>query len=194
MSEVRDFEGAVLSILDLPTGPNHIRTYDLELIAPQDLGTAVVQIPAGQRIAVEASVTSLADGVMFSAQVNARGEAECSRCLEPVQVPLNLNLHEMFFTPEAIARIRKESGEEAVADLRVLDSDELPLEEMLRDSLVTAMPYAPVCSEDCQGLCDRCGQPWSQLPADHQHEEIDPRLAKLAALLDPQPGQSEGEE
>lgn len=183
--KLTNFDGACLSIRDLPTEPNHYRDYHLSLRAPDDLGTAVVQIPEGEVVEVDATVNSLADGVVFTAHVRADAKAECARCLEPVDLPLDLELYEMFFTPQALARIEKESGAEAVEDLERLDSDELPLDEMLRDALVTAMPYVPVCDEECRGLCDRCGQPWAQLPADHKHEDIDPRLAKLAALLEP---------
>jgi uncharacterized protein len=49
----------------------------------------------------------------------------------------------------------------------------------VRDALVLAMPSAPVCTPDCQGLCAECGQKWADLPADHRHEKMDPRWAAL---------------
>lgn len=189
--KVLDFTGATLSIRDLPAEPHHYRDYHLALRAPSDLGTAVVKVPAGDFVTADMNVASLADGVVFTAHLHAEAKAECSRCLEPISVPLQLEVHEMFFTAQALQRIEKESGAEAVADLCELDGDEIALEEMFRDALVTAMPYVPLCEEDCPGLCDRCGQPWAQLPDDHQHVEIDPRFAKLAALLPPQSQEDE---
>ena len=42
----------------------------------------------------------------------------------------------------------------------------------------------PLCKPDCQGLCPGCGEKWEDLPEDHEHVVIDPRLAGLAGLFD----------
>ena len=54
------------------------------------------------------------------------------------------------------------------------------LEPLLRDTVVLNLPPAPVCSDDCRGLCVGCGQRLDDLPADHTHEVVDPRWAGLA--------------
>ncbi len=57
----------------------------------------------------------------------------------------------------------------------------LNLEPLSRDIVVLALPLAPVCREDCAGLCAECGQRLDDLPADHAHEVVDARWAGLAA-------------
>ena len=41
----------------------------------------------------------------------------------------------------------------------------------------------PLCRPDCPGLCSECGQKLEGGPHGHAGEDIDPRLAGLAALL-----------
>jgi uncharacterized protein len=43
-----------------------------------------------------------------------------------------------------------------------------------------------VCRPDCPGLCPRCGVPLATAEAGHHHDEIDPRWAKLTAMLRPE--------
>ena len=173
------FAGAKLSIATLPTRSGSVRDYQLELAAPDDLGTQVMTVPAGQVIPVDVTVTSMEDGVLLQIQADASARAECVRCLRPVSQGVHVDVHEMLFTPEAVARIRKEDGDEAVEDLVVLEGDEIELEPWLRDAIVTSFPYAPLCKPDCEGLCDVCGKRWEDLPDDHEHEVLDPRFSAL---------------
>jgi uncharacterized protein len=65
-----------------------------------------------------------------------------------------------------------------------LEGDLLDLEPLLRDAVVLALPFQPLCREDCPGLCIECGARLADDP-DHQHEEaIDPRWATLQGLTE----------
>jgi uncharacterized protein len=57
----------------------------------------------------------------------------------------------------------------------------IDLEPVLVDAIVPALPFQPVCREDCPGLCQECGQPLADDP-DHTHESLDPRWSALAQL------------
>jgi uncharacterized protein len=51
--------------------------------------------------------------------------------------------------------------------------------------VVLALPFQPLCREDCPGLCAECGARLADDP-DHAHDDaVDPRWAGLAALQDP---------
>ena len=54
---------------------------------------------------------------------------------------------------------------------------------VLRDAVVLDLPLAPLCSEDCLGLCPDCGVRLAEDPS-HAHDTSDPRWAALTALLD----------
>jgi uncharacterized protein len=54
----------------------------------------------------------------------------------------------------------------------------------VRDAIVLALPFQPVCREDCPGLCPICGLRLEEAPG-HQHNEArDPRWSALAELAD----------
>jgi uncharacterized protein len=71
----------------------------------------------------------------------------------------------------------------------MLEDDLLDLEPLLRDAVVLALPFQPLCEDDCPGLCPECGARLAEDP-DHTHEAaIDPRWGKLQHLqqdADPQ--------
>ena len=70
-----------------------------------------------------------------------------------------------------------------------LEDDLLDLESLLRDAVVLALPFQPLCEDDCPGLCPECGARLKDDP-DHAHEEpIDPRWAGLTALQQDQQDQ-----
>lgn len=180
----RQFNGAILDIRTLPAEPNQERSFHLDLVAPQDLGTVVMEVVPGSVVSVDITLRSLVEGVLFEGRADSQVRSECVRCLEPIEGVETTEVSQMFFTPEAIAHMREEHGEEGVEDLEVLEGDEIALEPIFRDAIVTSFPFQPLCRADCKGLCDVCGKKWEDLPSDHMHEVIDPRFAKLAALLE----------
>ena len=65
-----------------------------------------------------------------------------------------------------------------------MQGDYIDLEIPLRDAIVLALPINPLCSEQCLGLCQQCGEKWENLPEDHAHAQSDPRWAALGTLID----------
>ena len=67
-------------------------------------------------------------------------------------------------------------------EVSMLEGDLVDLEPLLRDAVVLALPFQPLCEDDCPGLCTECGARLADDP-DHAHDEpIDPRWAGLTAL------------
>ncbi|MCG2963681.1 DUF177 domain-containing protein, partial [Escherichia coli] len=50
--------------------------------------------------------------------------------------------------------------------------DLIDLDPVLRNAVVTALPFQPVCREDCLGLCSECGKNLNEDP-EHHHEVLD---------------------
>jgi uncharacterized protein len=56
----------------------------------------------------------------------------------------------------------------------------------LLGAVVLALPFQPVCQDDCPGLCTECGARLADDP-DHRHEAaVDPRWAALQQLNEDQ--------
>jgi len=61
--------------------------------------------------------------------------------------------------------------------------DLIDTEQMVRDVVLLGLPLAPLCQEDCRGLCPECGERWAELAPDHSHETLDARWAALQGRL-----------
>ncbi len=77
-------------------------------------------------------------------------------------------------------------------EVSTLQDDLVDLEPLLRDAVVLALPFQPLCTDDCPGLCPDCGARLADDP-DHAHEAaVDPRWAALTEIpLVEQPVQTE---
>ena len=74
-------------------------------------------------------------------------------------------------------------GESDDPEAFVLDGDKLDLDETLSTLFVLDMETKFLCTEDCKGLCSKCGANLNHGPCGCR-KEIDPRLAVLEQLLD----------
>ena len=97
-------------------------------------------------------------------------EVACSRCVGPVRLeveePLQVTFMPAARVPDAAGAESEseEAEEEAELDPDADDIDlypyhglEIDLEPLLRERIILAVPFAPLCSESCQGLCVVCG-------------------------------------
>ena len=119
--------------------------------------------------------------ILARAHINTAIEGYCSRCLNPVVAPIEVDIEE-----EALPSIDIASGlpVDTAAEpdaLRLDDHHELDLGEPIREAISLAEPISLLCRPDCRGLCLVCGVDLNTV-TDHTHEEdsIDPRFAALA--------------
>jgi uncharacterized protein len=121
-------------------------------------------------------------GLLVTADLSTSLQAECSRCLQEIEVPIQLHIEE-----EALPTLDIKTGlplrAEADPDaLRINDHHELELEVPVREAIFLAEPIAPLCSPDCPGLCTVCGERLASGTHIHDEDEIDPRLEALKAF------------
>ena len=83
---------------------------------------------------------------------------------------------------ELDAVIVEEENEE-YPEYFVLDGYEIDLDEILSTCLILDMETKFLCSEDCKGLCSRCGKNLNLGPCGCR-KQTDPRFAVLEQLLD----------
>lgn len=153
--------------------------------AAGDMGVAMASIPQGSPIEIDARLESVLEGVLVTATAGLQVRAECARCLEPVAWQEEVAFSELFVYPATDARgAVVEEPADADDTLPTLEDDLIDLEPTLRDAVVLALPLAPLCREDCAGLCSVCGVRLDDHPG-HQHEQVDSRWAALTALVDP---------
>ena len=157
-------------------GTQREKSYDAE--APVGLGIDVLGVPEGSTVELDLRLEAVMEGVLVTGTATAGLEGECSRCLEPIEDTVSVDLQELYVY-DAPERSR---GDDEDADVSRLEDDLIDLEPLLRDAVVLALPYQPLCRDDCPGLCAECGARLADDP-DHRHEApVDPRWAALQQL------------
>jgi uncharacterized protein len=154
-----------------------MRTLTRVVPAPADLGVALIRVPQGADLSLDLRLESVTEGVLVSGTISGPVEGECGRCLVEINDSLVVEVQELFAYEDSATD--ETTDEDEVG--RIQD-DLIDLETTLRDAVVLALPINPLCREDCPGLCPDCGARRDDLPADHTHEQVDPRWAALSKL------------
>lgn len=152
--------------------------------APDQIGTDVIAVKTGEPVEIDLRMESVMEGVLASGSVRATATGECVRCLDDVDMRVDVSFQELFAYSDRAAHHQQVGGEQDEDDVHQLEGDLMDLEEMIRDAVVTALPFQPVCRDDCPGLCSECGAHLADDP-DHHHDVIDPRWSALADLAHP---------
>ncbi|WP_407345675.1 YceD family protein [Pengzhenrongella phosphoraccumulans] len=169
----------VLDTHELGRRAGSMRQLQLTVPAPEDLGTDMIGIPAGSELELELRLESVMEGVLVTGSIRGRAVGECVRCLDEVVDDVDVPLTELYAYSER-ARIAEAEGDD-LEGVRELDGDLIDFEPALRDAVVPALPFRPLCRRDCPGLCSECGAHLAEDP-DHSHEILDPRWAALNRL------------
>lgn len=122
-------------------------------------------------------------GILVRAHLSAQAAAECSRCLKPLQIPIAIDFEEEFVPSIDVdtgQRVEPEEGEEDA--YRISARHVLDLSVPVREYWAMATPMAPVCDEDCRGICPVCGRAAGAPDHACAREQVDARWAKLAEL------------
>jgi uncharacterized protein len=61
-------------------------------------------------------------------------------------------------------------------------TDKIELDKDIRDFAILAVPMKKLCSEDCKGLCSKCGKNLNKGPCNCHEEIFDPRWEPLKKL------------
>jgi uncharacterized protein len=166
----------VVDTRELGRRPGTMRKVHRTIAAPAGLGTDVIRVPEGSDLELDLRLEAVMEGILVSGTIAGRAEGECVRCLDPVEDEIEADVQELFVYPG-----RTPEGEDE-DELRELVDEMIDLEPVLYDTLVPALPFQPVCRDDCPGLCSECGARLADASG-HTHESADPRWDALQELL-----------
>ena len=140
------------------------------------MGIDVVGVPEGSPVRLELRLEAVMEGVLVSGTARVQLEGECARCLDPVEDDLEVDLQELYaYDAEPDASFEDE-------EVSRLEGDLLDLEPLVRDAVVLALPFGPLCREDCPGLCVECGARLADEPGHTHDDAVDPRWAALTEM------------
>lgn len=160
-----------LVVADLLRRPGQRRDTSIE--APlDDLAVLDTRVPDDEPVRVELKLESVNEGIVATGTARASWVGVCRRCLRPVADTLEAPVMEVF------------EADPTEGETQKLDGVEIDLEPVAREAVLLGLPLAPLCREDCAGLCPHCGIDRNEATCACVVEERDPRWAALDVLRD----------
>ena len=131
--------------------------------------------PIVRPVLAQGSVVNHVGALVLNGTARSELDLVCDRCGKEFSQEKVVAL-DMLLADE----LEQEDSED---EIFLLDGNELDLDELVTTAFVLAMDTKNLCSEDCKGLCAKCGADLNLGPCGCR-PEVDPRLAALAQLLD----------
>ncbi len=138
----------------------------------EGLAAVSVSVRDGAPVTVRLVLSSYPGGIMAAGTVEAPWRGECRRCGGEIEGQVLASVRERF------VREGHTGGDE---EAYLFSDDTVDLEPMARDAVLLELPLAPLCSEECRGLCPECGTNWNLSRCDCE-QQIDPRWSALDQL------------
>ena len=130
--------------------------------------------PISRPVAVSGEVRNTAGILELSLNARSTLDAVCDRCGKAF-----VQEKDVLFACMLAEELQNEENDEIV----LLEDGMVDVGDLARTALILDMDTKTLCSEDCKGLCPRCGADLNLGPCSCK-KETDPRLAVLAKLLE----------
>lgn len=162
---------APIDLQDLVGHPGASRSVVVEGTL-DDLAGALARVPAEDPVHADLLLESVVEGIYVTGHVRGRWVLSCARCLREFEGAFDVSFAEM-----TVPAPGGEDDEYTYDPATGFDPDQL-----LRDAIGVGMPFSPLCSPGCLGLCETCGgnRNLGECPG---HETVDPRFAVLSELF-----------
>lgn len=167
----------LLGITHISKDPGSTLNFDLAGYI-DDLKVGSSYVDQNTEIEVSGIAEAVHGGIFVSGQIRTRWSGECRRCLDLASGRIAVSVRELF------ERQDKELDHNFYADTYRYIGEVLDLREMVKDQVLLEIPIAPLCQEDCRGLCIHCGANLNQVQCGCERSIRDPRWSALDALLD----------
>ena len=135
-----------------------------------------VSYPVSEPVLAEGLVRNTAGVLMMTGSVRTTIHGICDRCAAEFDRDIDFPVDVVLVTEFA----NEENEDEWVFPL---EGDSADLDDIVRTVFVLNLDSKLLCSEDCKGLCHRCGKNLNNGPCNCQ-KELDPRFAALKQLLE----------
>ena len=150
-----------LELLRDPGATKHIET----MVPPADIDVDDGRVAGDIAIAVDA--TSSVDGVIVHGTVSTPWRGQCRRCLIDVAGTAVSTVDELFQ--------QHPHHQDAVE----IVGDQIDLAPIVREYVLLDLPEAPLCKDDCAGICPTCGIDRNVETCECDTASSDPRWSAL---------------
>jgi uncharacterized protein len=159
----------VVSVADLLPHPGQTKRVERDAVL-DDLAISASRVPAGAPVHLDLELQAVNEGIVVVGTVRAPWEGECRRCLQLTGGEVTADVQEIY------------ERDPVEGETRQLGDAVVDLTEMARDVVLLELPLAPLCADDCAGLCATCGVNRNETTCECATEVRDPRWAALDDL------------
>ena len=101
----------------------------------------------------------------------------CGRCLEMVETPVDFIIErELDFNAD-------EQSDERLEEMSYIDGYHLDVDKLVYLEILVNMPFRVLCSDDCKGLCFKCGANLNKGECGCDREQLDPRMSVIQDIF-----------
>ncbi|WP_088534284.1 DUF177 domain-containing protein [Geobacter sp. DSM 9736] len=128
------------------------------------------------------TVTREFDHIRVNGRVETRVLLDCSRCLAGFEAPVVSNFT-VFYSREADVP-QDEEVELAEADLvsATYRGDVIDLNPEIAEQVMMEIPLKPLCNEECQGLCNKCGADLNKVECGCDRSDLNFKMSVLKSF------------
>jgi uncharacterized protein len=156
----------VVSVADLLPHPGATKRIERDAVL-EGLAISASGVPEGEPVRLDLELQAVNDAIVAVGTVRAPWTGECRRCLKSA-------------AGEVVSEVREVYERDPVeGETRLLRGSVVDLTELARDAVLLELPLAPVCRDDCAGLCPSCGVDRNETSCDCVPDTKDPRWAAL---------------
>ena len=121
-------------------------------------------------IKVYGEIKRVGEILELTAKIETEIGFACSRCL------LNSAMELKFDVLEKMTNIKTVDKDD---ELIFIEGDVIDITDIIVNNIMFNMPFKKLCSDNCKGLCQKCGVNLNSSTCSCENDDIDPRLAKL---------------
>lgn len=167
--------------IDFPTWPDGTTVTDFAE-TPDSLELSSDMSRFDDDVRVNVTVHKTEDEAIVEGRLTARAKSTCVRCLDEFDVAIE----EEFRRIGKLVPTIQASEDTGDPDYLFLPASEpvWDLNAVVREIILLTIPENPLCREDCQGLCPRCGQNLNQKQCGCERPRRNSQLAQLKDLIE----------
>lgn len=125
-------------------------------------------------VKVNGAIKNNGESLTFTAECASTFNTQCARCGKDIEVVLTFVIDE---------DLMQDNGEVIAEDVILFSGGSVELDDIVLDGFFMNENGKHLCSEDCKGLCPKCGCNLNEKQCDCDNENIDPRWAALVDIM-----------
>lgn len=126
-------------------------------------------------VTVTGTISNNGKSLLLKANCEGKMHTKCARCMKDIGVSVNFDVDEVLAQDDGTV-----SDD---LDVILFENHEIDIDDIVLNNFLMSISGKYLCSEDCKGLCSKCGADLNEGDCGCDHNEIDPRWAALADLI-----------